>query len=65
MRDEIAQVVGYWLQQGLAGFRVDAVPFLIEPTGTPEGAIPDPHELLRRPAARHGRRRGEACCWAR
>jgi glycosidase len=25
VRDEIAQVVGYWLQQGLAGFRVDAI----------------------------------------
>ena len=33
VRDEIAQVVGYWLDQGLAGFRVDAVPFLLEPIG--------------------------------
>jgi trehalose synthase len=60
VRDEIAQVVGYWLQQGLAGFRVDAVPFLIEPTGTPDGAIPDPHELLRDLRSTIGRRRGEA-----
>jgi trehalose synthase len=60
VRDEIAQVVGYWLQQGLAGFRVDAVPFLIEPTGTPEGAIPDPHELLRDLRRSMGRRRGDA-----
>jgi glycosidase len=47
VRDELAQVAGYWLDQGLAGFRVDAVPFLLEPTGMPEGAIVDPHELLR------------------
>jgi trehalose synthase len=60
VRDEIAQIVGYWLQQGLAGFRVDAVPFLIEPTGTPEGAIPDPHELLRDLRRSIGRRRGDA-----
>jgi trehalose synthase len=60
VRDEIAQVVGYWLQQGLAGFRVDAVPFLIEPTGTPEGAIPDPHELLRDLRRSIGRRHGDA-----
>jgi maltose alpha-D-glucosyltransferase/alpha-amylase len=60
VRDEIAQVVGYWLQQGLAGFRVDAVPFLIEPTGTPEGAIPDPHQLLRELRRSIGRRRGDA-----
>jgi trehalose synthase len=58
VRDEIAQVVGYWLQQGLAGFRVDAVPFLIEPTGTPEGAIPDPHELLRQVRRSMSRRNG-------
>ena len=60
VRDEIAQVVGYWLQQGLAGFRVDAVPFLIDPTGTPEGAIADPHELLRDLRRAIGRRRGDA-----
>jgi trehalose synthase len=60
VRDEIAQVVGYWLQQGLAGFRVDAVPFLIEPTGTPEDAIADPHELLRDLRRSIGRRRGDA-----
>jgi trehalose synthase len=60
VRDEIAQVVGYWLQQGLAGFRVDAVPFLIESTGTPDGAIPDPHELLRDLRRSIGRRRGDA-----
>jgi trehalose synthase len=60
VRDEIAQVVGYWLQQGLAGFRVDAVPFLIEPMGTPEGAIEDPHKLLRDLRRAMGRRRGDA-----
>ena len=56
VRDELAQIMGYWLQQGLAGFRVDAVPFLLEPIGLPEGAVSDPHELmrdLRRYAARH------------
>ena len=60
VRDEIAQVVGYWLTQGLAGFRVDAVPFLLEPIGMPEGAIHDPHELLRDLRRFIGRRRGDA-----
>ncbi len=60
VRDEIAQVVGYWLEQGLAGFRVDAVPFMIEPTGMPEGAIEDPHQLLRDLRRYIGRRRGDA-----
>jgi maltose alpha-D-glucosyltransferase/alpha-amylase len=60
VRDEIAQVVGYWLDQGLAGFRVDAVPFLLEPIGMPKGAMHDPHELLRDLRRYMGRRRGDA-----
>jgi trehalose synthase len=60
VRDELAQVAGYWLDQGLAGFRVDAVPFLLEPAGMPEGAIADPHELLRDLRRHLGRRRGDA-----
>ena len=47
VRDELAQVMGYWLEQGISGFRVDAVPFLIENEGLPEGAITEPHELVR------------------
>jgi maltose alpha-D-glucosyltransferase/alpha-amylase len=60
VRDELAQVAGYWLEQGLSGFRLDAVPFLIEPTGMPKGAIEDPHELLRDLRRFMGRRRGES-----
>jgi maltose alpha-D-glucosyltransferase / alpha-amylase len=30
VRDEIRRVMGYWLQLGVHGFRVDAVPFIIE-----------------------------------
>ncbi|MCE3267252.1 MAG: alpha amylase catalytic region [Solirubrobacterales bacterium] len=60
VRDEIAQIAGYWLEQGISGFRVDAVPFLIEPVGLPDGAIPDPHELLRDVRSFIGRRRGDS-----
>ena len=58
VRDEIAQIVGFWLQQGLSGFRVDAVPFLIEPPGTDPGTGQDPHELLRDVRRYIGRRAG-------
>jgi maltose alpha-D-glucosyltransferase / alpha-amylase len=30
VRNEIRRIMGYWLQLGVDGFRVDAVPFLIE-----------------------------------
>jgi maltose alpha-D-glucosyltransferase/alpha-amylase len=54
VRDELAQVMAFWLQQGLSGFRVDAVPFLIE------GALKDPHQILRDLRAFVNRRDGEA-----
>jgi maltose alpha-D-glucosyltransferase/alpha-amylase len=60
VRDELAQVMGFWIEQGLSGFRVDAVPFLLEPTGLPRGAIVDPHKLLRDLRAYLSRRNGEA-----
>ncbi|WP_165063177.1 alpha-amylase family protein [Marisediminicola senii] len=41
VRDEIAKVIGFWLQLGIDGFRVDAVPYLID---TEDGAE---HEYLR------------------
>ena len=60
VRDEIAQVMGFWIEQGLSGFRIDAVPFLLEPIGLPDGALADPHELLRDLRAFITRRNGEA-----
>jgi maltose alpha-D-glucosyltransferase/alpha-amylase len=33
VRDEIKKIMGYWLELGVSGFRMDAVPFLIEKKG--------------------------------
>jgi len=61
VRDEIAKIVGYWLQLGLSGFRVDAVPFFLESLGVPEDeVIPDPHSYLRDLRAVVNRRAGDA-----
>jgi maltose alpha-D-glucosyltransferase/alpha-amylase len=30
VREEIRRIMGYWLELGIAGFRVDAVPFILE-----------------------------------
>jgi maltose alpha-D-glucosyltransferase / alpha-amylase len=40
VRREVRRIMGYWLELGVAGFRVDAVPFVIESTrpGKPQGA---------------------------
>lgn len=60
VRDEIALVAGFWLALGLAGFRVDAVPFLVEEPDRAAAATQEPHELLRDLRAYLTRRRGDA-----
>jgi maltose alpha-D-glucosyltransferase/alpha-amylase len=61
VRDEIIRIVGFWLQLGLSGFRVDAVPFLLDTKGAQDaGALPDPHDYLRDLRAFLSRRDGQA-----
>jgi maltose alpha-D-glucosyltransferase / alpha-amylase len=42
VRAELIKIVGFWLQLGVAGFRMDAVPFLIALT---EPGRPDTHDF--------------------
>jgi maltose alpha-D-glucosyltransferase/alpha-amylase len=58
--DEINKVVGYWLELGVSGFRVDAAPFVIELAGTDAERGQDPHGFLRDLRAFLNRRRGDA-----
>ena len=61
VRDHIAKSIGFWLQLGLAGFRVDAVPFLIADIDTAADDVPgDPHAYLKALRSFLGRRRGDA-----
>ncbi|HZN10875.1 MAG TPA: alpha-amylase family protein, partial [Blastocatellia bacterium] len=60
VRDEIRKIVGFWLELGLAGFRVDAVPFLLETMGIEGGSGFAPHDWLRSLRAFLSRRRGDA-----
>jgi trehalose synthase len=55
VREEMKQILSFWSQLGLSGFRVDAVPFLIEMKQTdaqlemtPHGFLEDLSEYLRR-----------------
>lgn len=45
VRSEISRVVGFWAQLGVDGFRVDAVPFIIQPPGAADAD--NPHGFLR------------------
>ena len=47
VRREIQKVTGFWLQLGVTGFRIDALPFLIEHKGLPTEGMGDPHAYLR------------------
>ena len=62
VRDEIARIIGFWMELGLSGFRVDAVPFLLETSGIEGGAeaLPQPHDYLRDLRAFLNRRSGDA-----
>ena len=61
VRDEIVRIIGYWLALGISGFRVDAVPFLLETAGSlTADDLPDPHDYLRDIRDFLSRRDGEA-----
>jgi len=47
VRREIEKITGFWLQLGVTGFRIDALPFLIELKGLPAEGEVDPHDYLR------------------
>ena len=60
VREEIMQIMRFWIQLGVAGFRFDAAPFLIETVGVHDEPNKTHHEWLREYAAFVKRRRGDA-----
>ncbi|MEO5319722.1 alpha-amylase family protein [Arthrobacter sp. CC3] len=62
VRDEIAKSMGFWLQLGLDGFRLDAVPFFLELQGVSkeDAAKIDPHDYLAALRSFVNRRNGSA-----
>ena len=60
VREEVRKVIGFWLAQGLSGFRVDAVPFFLETEGIAEEMEIAPHDYFRDLCAFLTRRQGEA-----
>ncbi|HEV8641105.1 MAG TPA: maltose alpha-D-glucosyltransferase [Methylomirabilota bacterium] len=47
VRAEMLNVMRFWLDRGLDGFRCDAVPYLIEREGTSCENLPETHEILK------------------
>ena len=46
--DEIVKVLRFWLDLGVDGLRLDAVPYLCEREGTNNENLPETHEILKR-----------------
>ena len=47
VREEMLNVMKFWLDLGIDGFRADAVPYLIEREGTNCENLPETHEILK------------------
>jgi maltose alpha-D-glucosyltransferase/alpha-amylase len=47
VREEMWRVMKFWLEMGVDGFRVDAVPYLIERDGTSCENLPETHGVLK------------------
>ena len=48
VEEEIWRVMKFWLDMGVDGFRVDAVPYLVERDGTSCENLPETHAVLKR-----------------
>jgi maltose alpha-D-glucosyltransferase / alpha-amylase len=48
VQEEMLNVVRFWLDMGVDGFRVDAVPYLIEREGTICENLPETHDYLKK-----------------
>lgn len=46
--DELLRVMEYWLDTGVDGLRLDAIPYLVEREGTNNENLPETHEVLKR-----------------
>jgi maltose alpha-D-glucosyltransferase/alpha-amylase len=47
VRKAVQKVMRFWLDMGVDGMRLDAVPYLIERDGTICSNLPETHEVLR------------------
>jgi maltose alpha-D-glucosyltransferase / alpha-amylase len=47
VREEVKKILGFWLELGVAGFRIDAAGLLTQTKGLVKEPLDDPHDFLR------------------
>ena len=66
VREAMFRVLDFWLDMGVDGLRLDAIPYLYEREGTNCENLPETHAFLKRAAPAHRRAISPiACCWPR
>ena len=45
--EELLNIMRFWLETGIDGFRLDAIPYLVEREGTINENLPETHEILK------------------
>jgi maltose alpha-D-glucosyltransferase / alpha-amylase len=60
VRQEIRKIMGFWLQLGVSGFRVDAAPYIVEQLGTRDEEVKDEFEYIEKFRTFLGWRNGQA-----
>lgn len=48
VQQEMLDIIDYWMEMGIDGFRVDAVPYLFEREGTNCENLPETHQYIKR-----------------
>ncbi|WP_231186691.1 alpha-amylase family protein [Haladaptatus sp. DYF46] len=60
VREEVKKILGFWLEVGVAGFRIDAAGLLTQTKGLVEEPLDDPHGFLREMRQFVSQRRSDA-----
>jgi maltose alpha-D-glucosyltransferase/alpha-amylase len=60
-----ARTMRFWLDMGVDGFRLDAIPYLIERDGTSNENLRETHEVIKADPRRVAPIPGPSCCWPR
>ena len=62
MLKAIIRTMRFWLDMGVDGFRLDAIPYLVEREGTSNENLPETHDVIKQIRAALDARYEDRCC---